>query len=143
MSTVALMHTRREHGLLVTPNDGPTGGHTAILSHAETVLETQGRAYRLNTHRFPGVAPTLGYQRLREFNQDPIPRWTYKLGRARFERTLCLVRGENALVLGFTWHGANPANMTLRPLMAMRPHNALMHEHGGVLQLITLKPALK
>ena len=140
MSTVALMHTRREHGLLVTPTTVSAGGHMVILSHAETVVQAQGRVYRLATHRFPGVAPTLGYQKLRQFDQDPIPRWTYKLGRGRFERTLSLVRGENALVLGFTWHGARPASMTLRPLMAMRPSDELMHEHGGVLQCVTLKP---
>lgn len=140
MSTVALMHTRREHGLFVIPTSDRADRHMVVLSHAETVVHTQGRAYRLATHRFPGVAPTLGYQTLRQFDQDPIPRWTHKLGRGRFERTLSLVRGENALVLGFTWHGAKPASMTLRPLMAMRPHDALMHEHGGVLQRVTLKP---
>lgn len=140
MSTVALMHTRREHGLLVAPNGNRSDRHSAILSHAEVMVEAHGRVYRLATHRFPGVAPTLGYQLLRAFDQDPLPRWTYSLGRARFERTHCLVRGESALVLGFTWHGAKPAVMTLRPLMAMRPHDELMHEHGGVLQRITLRP---
>ena len=63
MSTLALMHTRREHGLLVAALDPPLG-RTVVLSHAETSVSVGDRNYRLSTHQFPNVAPTPGYRLL-------------------------------------------------------------------------------
>lgn len=138
MSTVALMHTRRHHGLLVAALDPPVGRHV-ILSHAECELEVGNRTYRLAAHRFPNIAPMPGYRLLERFSQDPLPRWTYRIGKARLERTLCLARGSNALVLGFTYTGSKPAKLTVRPLMPLRPMSGLTHEHGGMLQRVSLK----
>jgi hypothetical protein len=130
MSTLALMHTRREHGLLVAAMQPPLDPYV-VLSHAETTVEANQRQYRLSTHRFPEVAPTPGYRLLQTFAQDPIPRWVYVLGKHKLERTACLARGVNALVLSYTWRGRAPARLWLKPLMPLRPAYQLMREHGA------------
>jgi predicted glycogen debranching enzyme len=141
MSTVPLLHTRRYHGALVAELDPPLGRHV-IISHAETTVhvEADKRTYRLATHQFPNVAPTLGYRLIEYFAMDPIPRWMFRLGQHTLERTLCLARGRNAVVLSYTWYGKTPCSISVRPLMPLRPATALMTEHGGMRQVVTLRP---
>lgn len=141
MSTIAMMHTRRHHGALVAALPPPLGRHV-IVSHADLTLtvESERKTYRLATHQFPEVAPTPGYRNLLNFSQDPIPRWVFRTGSGTLERTLCLVRGENAVVMGYTWSGSGAARISLRPLMPLRPVDSLMHEHGGMEQLVALRP---
>lgn len=137
-STVAQMHTRRYHGLLVAALDPPRGRHV-ILSHLDTVLEVDGARYELATHQFPSVPPTGGYRWLERFDQDPLPRWTFAVGDSRFEQTCALARGQNAVVLKYTWHGASPMQLSLRPLLAMRPFHSLMREHGSMIHSVELR----
>lgn len=139
MSTLALMHTRRYHGLFVAALDPPFKRYV-VLSHLETSVEFGGRTHRLATHQFPGVAPTPGYRMLQRFSQDPLPRWEFKIGKFTLERVLCLVRGMNMVVLAYTWHGKQPALLTTKPLMPLRPIDGLMREHGGMVQRVALRP---
>jgi predicted glycogen debranching enzyme len=141
MSTVPLMHTRRHHGAFVAMLEPPLGRHV-IVSHGDTsvLIEDDRRTYRLSTHQFPNVAPTLGYRLLEYFALDPIPRWTYRLGSHTLERTLCLARGKNASVWSYTWYGRTHAKISIRPLMPLRPVAELMNEHGGMMQVVTLRP---
>jgi predicted glycogen debranching enzyme len=141
MSTIPLLHTRRYHGALVAALEPPLGRHV-IISHAETTVhvEADKRTYRLATHQFPNVAPTLGYRLIEYFALDPIPRWMFRLGQHTLERTLCLARGKNAVVLSYTWYGRTPCSISVRPLMPLRPVNGLMTEHGGMRQVVTLRP---
>jgi predicted glycogen debranching enzyme len=139
MSTVALMHTRRTHGLLVAALDPPLD-RFVMLSHGETSLEVEGKTHRLSTHQFPDIAPTPGYRFLQSFSQDPVPRWIYRVGEAEFERTLALVRGLNAVVLRYRWSGPSPALLALRPLMPFRHIGTLMREHGTMVQSVALRP---
>lgn len=138
MSTVALMHTRRTHGLLVAALDPPLDRHV-MLSHGEVVVEVGAKTYRLATHQFPNIAPTPGYRFLQAFALDPIPRWEYNLAGAILERRIALVRGHNTLVIAYTWRGDEPARLSLRPLMPFRPLHALMREHGAMVQRVLLR----
>ncbi len=138
MSTLALMHTRRFHGLLVAALNPPLD-RFVILSHAETTVEVGRRIYSLSTHQFPEIAPTPGYRLLEEFAQDPLPRWRYRFGNGHLERSLALVRGRNALVLSYTWHGKSSVKLNVRPLLPMRPIHELCSEQAGVAQKVTLR----
>ncbi len=140
MSTVAMMHTRRHHGAFVAALAPPLGRYV-IVSHTETnvTVEDDRRVYRLATHQFPNVAPTPGYRLLQSFAQDPLPRWIFRLGQHTLERTLCVARGKNAMVLGFTWRGKAAARVSLRPLMPLRPVDKLMVEHGAMNQVVMMR----
>ena len=141
MSTIALMHTRRHHGAFVAALPPPLGRHV-IISHAETSItpELERRTFRLATHQFPSLAPTPGYRHLSSFAIDPIPRWVFRIGHHQLERTLCLARGKNVLVTGYTWKGRGSALLQVRPLMPLRPVDRLVSEHGGMMQVISMKP---
>lgn len=138
MSTVPMMHTRRYHGILVAPLQSPLKRFVAI-SHAELLLQANGKQYRLSTHQFPNLAPTPGYRLLRHFAMDPIPRWVYRIGEEEFEPKLCLARQRNIAVMTYTWRGKEPATLTVKPLLPLRKIHDLMHEHGAMVQRVVLR----
>ena len=136
-STIALMHTKRRHGLLVASHPTLREPHV-FLSHVDVTLQFGGRSISLATHQFPGIEPTRGYEYLALFTQDPLPRWVFHGSGWQFERTLGLVRGANAVVLRHEWRGARPVIIEMRPLLAMRPATGLTREHGGFVHRVRL-----
>lgn len=138
-STVALMHTRRYHGLLVAALAPPLK-RTVIISHFDTRIHDGNREIELASHQFPGVPPKDGYRHLHQFNQDPQPRWTYAIGNSQLEQTLALVRGRNALVMRYAWAGPHAIAISVRPLLALRPHHGLTHAHGAMIQRVQMRP---
>lgn len=139
MSTVALRHTRRYHGVLVAALHPPVD-RFVVVSQIETTVVVGDRPHRLSVHQSPDGAPTPGYRFLDTFDQDPTPRWTYRIGRTRLEQGLALWRGQNAVVVSYTWNGSQPVRLVLRPLMALRRIHTLMREHGGMVQRVRLRP---
>jgi predicted glycogen debranching enzyme len=137
-STVAQMHTRRYHGLLVAALEPPRRRHV-ILSHMDATVDINSIRYDLDTHQFPNVVPTGGYRYLVRYDQDPLPRWTWQLPGGTFEQTLALVRGHNAVVLRYVYKGPLPIELRARPLLALRPFHALVREHGSMLQSVELR----
>ncbi|MDI1483770.1 amylo-alpha-1,6-glucosidase [Polyangium sp. y55x31] len=139
-STVACMHTRRYHGLLVAALEPPRARHV-VLSHVDIAVKSLAPrgAWDLATHQFPGINPERGPFYLKHFDQDPVPRWTYTVAGGELEVLLALVRGENAAVLRYTWRGPQPVVITLRPLLAMRHMHGLMREHGAMEQRVELR----
>jgi predicted glycogen debranching enzyme len=143
-STIAGMHTRRYHGLLVAALDPPRGRHV-ILSHVDasvTRLDPNGRVrdvWDLAKHQFPGTKPESTALHLQRFDQDPLPRWTYRVADGDLEITLGLVRGQNAVILRFEYRGPAPVVLSIRPLLAMRPFHQLQKENGGMEQRTTMR----
>ncbi|MEP7122771.1 MAG: glycogen debranching enzyme N-terminal domain-containing protein, partial [Byssovorax sp.] len=146
-STIAGMHARRYHGLLIAALDPPQGRHL-FLSHVDATItlprEGAGPPSRqrwdLAKHQFPNVDPTTGPFYLQRFDQDPLPRWTYAVPAGELEVALALVRGENAAVLRYRFRGKRPVLLTLRPLLAARGFHKLQRENGGMLQRVELRP---
>lgn len=143
-STIAGMHTRRYHGLLVAALDPPRGRHV-ILSHVDASiarLDADGRVrstWDLAKHQFPNTKPESTPLHLDAFAQDPLPRWTYRVAEGELEVTLGLVRGQNAVVLRFSFRGPEPVVLSVRPLLAMRPFHGLQRENGGMEQRTTMR----
>jgi predicted glycogen debranching enzyme len=157
-STLAGMHSRRYHGLLVAALDPPRGRHV-FLSHVDATItlprpslpppspvqaygppSRAGRPrWELAKHQFPGVDPESGSFYLQRFDQDPLPRWTHAVAGGELEITLALVRGENAAVLRYLWRGPHLVQASLRPLLAARSFHDLQREHGGMLQRVELR----
>jgi len=143
-STVACMHTRRYHGLLVASLEPPRARHV-MLSHVDVTVTVPPKpgsprgTWELAKHQFPGIDPDRGAFFLERFEQDPLPRFTYAVAGGELEVMLSLVRGENAAVLRYTWRGPQPVIVTLRPLLAMRHMHELMREHGAMEQRVELR----
>ncbi|HEY2848168.1 MAG TPA: glycogen debranching enzyme N-terminal domain-containing protein, partial [Pyrinomonadaceae bacterium] len=85
--TIAGLHTRRYHGLLVAATRPPLG-RIVLLSKFEQKLIIDGNEYELSANRYPDTVEPQGYQYLVEFRLDPFPTWTYDVAGLRIEKTV-------------------------------------------------------
>jgi predicted glycogen debranching enzyme len=131
--TVAGLHTRRYHGLLVAATRPPLG-RMVLLSKFEEKLILDGSEYDLSANSYPGTIDPYGYQYLVDFRLDPFPIWTYEVAGSRLEKSIFMPYGDNAVVCrwklldGSEFHGPSSALLELRPLIASRDHHHLRHE---------------
>lgn len=152
-STIAGMHTRRSHGLLVASLEQPPGHHV-FLSHVDATVTAprqdgmpgvpngpRGRPqWELAKHQFPATDPSTTPFWLHRFDQDPLPRWTYAVADGELEVAMALVRGTSAVVLRYAYRGPQALHLCLRPLIAARHVEKLQREHGGMTQRVELRP---
>lgn len=128
-STVLLCAARRYHGLLVAPYAGTVKRHV-FLSRFEEWFQGGGKAVALSMGRYAGTYGPLGHQGLERFELAPLPRWTYRFGRATLVREVLLVRGAQTVLVRYRVGGQqNPVEMRLRPLLPYRPADALTYEN--------------
>ena len=75
--TVSDVRTRTYHGWLFAAQNPPSE-RTLLFSHLEAHLEVQGRVVALGTNFWSNseIEPT-GYQLLRCFENDPVPKWIW------------------------------------------------------------------
>lgn len=124
-TTVAGVHSRRYHGLLVAATQ-PPAERTVLLSRLDEILHLGGDSYELGCNRFPGAVAPRGFQYLTSFRQDLFPVFEYEAGGIRLRKTVAAVDGENTtLVLYEVLAAPGPFLLSLRPFLAARDQHAL------------------
>ncbi|MBI3322501.1 MAG: glycogen debranching enzyme family protein [Candidatus Omnitrophica bacterium] len=128
-STVLGMNTRRYHGLLVAASRPPV--HRAVLlSKVEETLVTPSGRRELSSNRCGGIVHPEGHRCLVEFRLDPWPTFFYRVGEILLEKTVFMLPGENATVIGYTLHASSsPVELIVRPLAALRNFQDLSEEN--------------
>lgn len=130
-STITGLNTRATHGLLVAATHPPVGRWVLLSTVEETVVTPSGR-FELSVHQHAGMMHPEGYRYLAQFRLDPWPTFIYRIGEILLSKSLFLLPGENALVVGYTLlAAAGPIEMTLRPLVAFRPLGSLRRQGGS------------
>lgn len=138
-STVSLMHTRRYHGLLVAALQPPRHRHV-MLAQMDMVLHVPGDTPKaLSVHQFPGFDPFSTPLLLSTYDQDPLPRWVYRISSGELTVQLAMVRGQNATVLSYEWQGTAGAMLELRPLLALRGFHELRQANGAMIQKVEVR----
>ena len=119
--TVAGLHTRRYHGLLVHATSPAGGSRSLGLAALDTVVVIGDERIRLATHEWVGGAvDPRGHERLASFDlDDGVPRWRYDLGPVRLEVELAMAYGVCAV--GVTHRLlAGEATLEVTPLCTWR-----------------------
>ena len=130
--TVSGAATRRYHGLLVAALPAPLGRILLLVDLAETVRLADGREIRLGGEERPEALTLHGAEHLREFRLDHgIPTWRYRLGDTVLEKQLVLAHGENTASLRYSIFEGPGVELTLRPLLDMRSHDAPVGDQSG------------
>ncbi|MEZ4229159.1 MAG: amylo-alpha-1,6-glucosidase [Polyangiaceae bacterium] len=125
-SSVAVAHTRKYHGLLISRTPEPH----VLLSKLDATLISAGQRLELGTNLFPGAIHPQGFRRLAAFSRSPHPRWRYSLDRGTLETSLLMPRGQDAVLLRYTLSAdAEPCELELTPLLAFRGLHRLTHEN--------------
>ncbi|MCR4437008.1 MAG: amylo-alpha-1,6-glucosidase [Clostridiales bacterium] len=128
-STVIGANTRRYHGLLVASLRPPVERHL-ILSKLDESITINGKSYNLYCFKTPDYT-MKGYVHLQRFEINPIPTFVYSVEDLWMEKKVCLVYGENTVVV--LYHviaGSQGSSLMLTPLVNFRDyHQNSSREH--------------
>jgi predicted glycogen debranching enzyme len=124
MGTVSGANTRRYHGLLVA-SMRPPAERQMLLSRMEEEVRCGGEIANLGAAQYPGVVAPCGYRLLEQFRLDPFPVWVYRVGGARVEKRVFLVRGQQTAVIAYC--ASERCAIHVRPFLAFRDYHSLRH----------------
>jgi predicted glycogen debranching enzyme len=133
MGTVAGLRTRRYHGLLVVPVNGPAARHVGLAA-LEPVVVIGDRRVRLGTDEWAGGAvDPVGHVHLSSFVLDHgVPRWRWRLGDIVLEREVAMSRGRTAVVVRHRLvASAAPVRLEVTPLCTWRDYHGDRHAYGA------------
>jgi predicted glycogen debranching enzyme len=131
-STITGLNTRRYHGLL-TAALNPPGARTLLLQKVEETVNVGGDEFRLSTNAFPGTLYPTGFRCLEEFRLDPFPVFRFRVGGAVLEKEVCLVHGENTVILQCrVLEAGTPIRLGMDLLVNYRNHDTLTHENASL-----------
>jgi predicted glycogen debranching enzyme len=127
-SSIIGAHTRRYHGLFVAAINPPTD-RMVLLSKLEETIVVAGQRYELSCNLYEGdVLHPSGNQYLEGFTKDFFPEWIYNAGGIQLKKTICMIHGENTVVIKYEVLKADSSfAVELLPLMAARGYHELGH----------------
>jgi len=120
-STIINCNTRKYHGLLICPMEKLDGENHVLLSSLDETVIQQGKEFHLAVKRYPGGVYHPGHKYLRDFNSDPIPTLTYRVGGVILQKEMLLVEETEQLLIKYTLIDAHsPTKIKLHPFLAFR-----------------------
>lgn len=127
-STIIGANTRRYHGLLTASLKPPVQRHL-ILSKIDEAIEIDGETF--NLHSFStGAFEMKGFNHLQRLVFDPLPTFVYSIGDVIIEKTVCMVFGENTVVICYRIiNGESRLKLRLSPLVNFRDYHHLAHKY--------------
>ena len=89
-------NTRSYHGLLVAALKPPVDRWLLLSS-----LDEELQGVQLANHQYPGAIHPQGFKCLHEFRCDPFPRFCYRIGSTRIDKTVFMIHGENTAIISY------------------------------------------
>ncbi len=122
--TVSGVRTRTYHGWLFAATNPPSG-RTLLFSHLEASLEVLGSVVALGTNIWGnGQIERTGYELLRSFDINPVPKWIWGLDNWQLTRQLVMPYG---LVQTRDWGQGGISNAPCPTPHAQFCHRILIH----------------
>ncbi|HEX2645390.1 MAG TPA: amylo-alpha-1,6-glucosidase, partial [Thermoanaerobaculia bacterium] len=141
-TTVAGLHSRSDHGLLVAALETPAR-RTVLLSRLDETLTLDGEDFHLACNQFPGAIAPRGFEHLTSFEKTLFPVFEYEAGGVRLKKTVAAVDGENTtLVLYEVLEAPGPFVLTLRPFLPARGPHALTLAHQAAAPETAFEPGV-
>lgn len=118
--TIINCNTRKYHGLLICPLDKIDGQNHVLLSALDETIIQRDKEFHLAVRKYPGIFHP-GHKYLRDFNTNPIPTLTYRVGGVIFRKEMLLVAEEDQVLIRYTLVDAHsPTTIRLHPFLAFR-----------------------
>lgn len=120
-TTIVLCNTRKYHGLMVLPLDQFDGENHVLLSSVDETIVQHGKEFNLGIHRYPGIYEPRGHKYIIDFEYEPLPKITYRVGGVIIEKELLFVHNEEQFMIRYTLLDAHsPTKLRIRPFLAFR-----------------------
>ena len=130
-TSIVTCNTRRYHGLLAVPVDKFGGYRYMLLSSLDESLTLRGKRFNLGIHCYGDIYEPRGHKYIVDFDADPVPVVTYKIGEIVFRKSLALTPDKNQLLIKYELVNA-PAKvkLELKPFLSYRRVHDLTQQNG-------------
>lgn len=114
-------NTRRYHGLLSVTLDRFGGDKFLLLSSLDETLVVGGKQFNLGIHCYGDIYEPRGHKYIVDFEADPAPKITYKVGEVVFSKTIVLNPGSDQVMIRYSLEQApSRVKLMLKPFLAFR-----------------------
>lgn len=125
-TSIVLSNTRKYHGLMVLPLDNFDGKNHVLLSTVHDTVIQHGKEFNLGIQRFPGIYNPRGHKYVVDFEYEPTPKITYRVGGVILEKELLFVHNQEQLMVRYTLKEAHsPTKIRIKPFLAFRDVHTL------------------
>ncbi|MFO7998978.1 MAG: amylo-alpha-1,6-glucosidase [Bacteroidales bacterium] len=120
-TTILGCHTRKYHGLMISPQPQLDGGHHILLSKVDETVIQRDAEFNIGVNKFPGSFFPKGHKYVRDFSADLIPVVTYRVGGVVLTKETMFITEEERVMIRYTLVEAHsPTRMRIRPFLAFR-----------------------
>lgn len=125
-TTIIGCNTRKYHGLLVVPQPQIDAQNHVMLSTVHETVIQHGASFNLGISKFPGNYSPRGHKYLEDFDSEPIPKLTYRVGGVLLQKELILDTNRDRLMIKYTLLDAHsPTKIRISPFLAFRGYHDL------------------
>ena len=130
-TSIVTCNTRRYHGLLAVPVDELGGGKYMLLSALDESLVLRGKQFNLGIHCYGDTYDPKGHKYIVDFDADPVPVVTYKVGGILFTKTIMMVPDTDQVLIKYELLEApSKLTLTLKPFLAFRSVHGLTSQNS-------------
>jgi len=120
-TTIVCCNTRKYHGLMAVPIDKFGGHRYMLLSALDETLLQHGMPFNLGIHCYGDIYEPRGHKYIVDFEMDPYPVITYRVGGMLFKKEILFVVGAGQLLIRYTLLDAHSHTvLRLKPYLAFR-----------------------
>ena len=130
-TSIVTCNTRRYHGLLAVPVEELGGGKFMLLSALDESLILRGKQFNLGIHCYGDTYDPKGHKYIVDFDANPVPVVTYKVGGSLFTKTIMMVPDTDQVLIKYELLEA-PSKLTLnlKPFLAFRSIHSLTNQNS-------------
>ena len=130
-TTIVGCNTRKYHGLFAVPIERFDGHRYMLLSSLDETLLQHGMPFNLGIHCYGDVYEPRGHKYIVDFEMDPYPVITYRVGGMLFKKEILFVVGSDQLLIRYTLLDAHSHTvLRLKPYLAFRSIHELTVANG-------------
>jgi len=120
--------------LLIAPQPAIDNDDHVLLSALDETVIQHGTEFNLAIHKFSGdVFVPKGHKYITDFEADPIPVITYKVGGVVLQKERLFLSLDDRILIKYTLVDAHsPTRLRLRPFLAFRSHHRLSKANNWV-----------
>ena len=127
-ASISFANTRKYHGILVSSDNPPTERN--ILVHkVEERLISAGTYYDLSVNNYGSNIHPVGYQYLKDFERQPVSKWSYAADTWSIEKEVMMVDGSNTTIINYRNTGSKDVKIELHPLFTLRDYHSILREN--------------
>ncbi len=126
-STIINTNTRKYHGLLIVPQPLIDDKNHVLLSTLDETITSNNFDFHLSARMFAGgVISPKGHKYIRNFESEPNPKITYRLGQIVFVKEFIFSKNEDRILIRYTLEDAqNKVTLKISPFLAYRNTHSL------------------